>query len=243
MRYEPPTDPPPSQQQAQINRLLTLEPYLGLLIQQDGHYKDRLLYLLTLTTDKAKAEKVLEAQKKHRREESARVIEQALDRQQQKVNYQYSVNAQPVSGIVDDLEGELDLSNTALDDLSTLASQVSTIRSLNLKNTQVSDLSPLSDLTQLIHLNLTNTPVSDVSPLSGLTNLKFLSLSGTSVWDVSPLDKLTNLQELHLSRTRVTNVSPLAKLHQMKKLYLRGTPAENLNHLNFLVEQGLEVYR
>lgn len=42
-------------------------------------------------------------------------------------------------------------------------------------------------------LNLDLTNVSDVSPLSGLTNLSSLSLALTDVSDISPLVHLSNL--------------------------------------------------
>ena len=58
---------------------------------------------------------------------------------------------------------------------------------LDLRNTQVSDLSPLAGLTNLRYLYLSRTQVSDLRPLAGLTRLRYLYLSGTQVEDLSPL--------------------------------------------------------
>ncbi|MEM8643159.1 MAG: NACHT domain-containing protein, partial [Cyanobacteria bacterium P01_G01_bin.54] len=80
---------------------------------------------------------------------------------------------------------------------------------LSLSQTQVSDVSPLSTLTQLKNLYLDQTQVSDVLPLSALTQLEILSLSQTQVSDVSPLSALTQLEILSLSQTQVSDVSPL----------------------------------
>ena len=56
-------------------------------------------------------------------------------------------------------------------------STLTVLESLNLKYTQVHDLTPLSDLTVLKSLDLGYTQVSDLTPLSGLTALKSLDLS------------------------------------------------------------------
>ena len=58
---------------------------------------------------------------------------------------------------------------------------------------QISDVSPLTGLTNLKHLGLTKNQISDVSPLAGLTNLERLYLSGNEISDTSSLANLTNL--------------------------------------------------
>ena len=70
---------------------------------------------------------------------------------------------------------------------------------LHLGRNRVLDVSPLKDLTNLIHLDLhRNQIISDVSPLEDLTNLVWLSLRGNDISDVSPLKDLTNLTHLDL---------------------------------------------
>jgi len=95
---------------------------------------------------------------------------------------------------------------------------------VNLENSQVKDLSPLTGLTNLKKLWLGNTQVSDLSPLKGLTNLVFLYLSDTEVRDLSPLEDLTILNILFLSETQVTDLSPLEGLRNLEYLNLEGTP-------------------
>lgn len=57
----------------------------------------------------------------------------------------------------------------------------STVTFVGLHYTQVSDLSPLANLSDLETLSLIHTPVTDVSPLLTLTNLRLLWLDETAV--------------------------------------------------------------
>ena len=64
-----------------------------------------------------------------------------------------------------------------------------------LNGAQVSDLSPLRELTQLQVLYLLNdTQVSDLSPLRELIQLQVLYLQGTQVSDLTPLKKMKGVK-------------------------------------------------
>jgi len=52
----------------------------------------------------------------------------------------------------------------------------------------ITDISPLSNLTKLTSLDLSSNRIADVSSLAGLTNLKTLAISGNSIADFSLLD-------------------------------------------------------
>ena len=110
----------------------------------------------------------------------------------------------------------LDLRGTQVSDLSPLTDLIA-LTSLDLEHTQVSDVSPLAGLTALNSLGLNGTQVSDVSPLAGLTTLTSLVLVGTQVSDIAPLAGLTALTDLYLSGTQVSDLSPLLKLTQLEK--------------------------
>jgi Leucine-rich repeat (LRR) protein len=132
------------------------------------------------------------------------------------------------------------------------------LKILDLGDTQISDVSPLKNLTQLIRLDLDSTSVTDVSPLGGLiqletlylfenqvrnisslsrlTQLRKLYLSETQVTDLSALSQLTQLEELDMSRTQVTDLSALSQLTQLKKLYLSGTQVTDLSALSQLTQ-------
>jgi hypothetical protein len=118
-------------------------------------------------------------------------------------------------------------------DLSPLL-ELSGLQNLNLSGTQVLDLSPLSRLVHLQQLDLSVTRISDLSPLANLRGLQKLDLSETRISDISPLSNLRNLEILHLSGTLVSNLSSLFHLRCLQVLFLRDTQVSDLSPLSDL---------
>ncbi|MEM7534439.1 MAG: leucine-rich repeat domain-containing protein [Chloroflexota bacterium] len=118
---------------------------------------------------------------------------------------------------------------------------------LNLRSTQVSDVSALTGLHNLQQLDLSEAQVSDVSALAGLRNLRQLSLMKARVKDVSALAGLSNLQQLDLRYTHVRDVSALGRLSNLQQLDLRSTQVSDvsalaeLSNLQQLDLSGLQV--
>ena len=84
----------------------------------------------------------------------------------------------------------------------------------------VSDLSPLADLTVLKELYLVKNGISDVSPLVGLTDLTRLNLAENDVKDISPLAGLTALKWLKLTDNPITDFSPLGALAETTNILI-----------------------
>ena len=85
----------------------------------------------------------------------------------------------------------------------------------------ISNLSPLSNLTNLTFLDLTSNRISDISALSNLTNLTELHLGGNqTISDISALTNLTNLTRLNLWTNRISDISALARLTDLTYLAL-----------------------
>lgn len=103
----------------------------------------------------------------------------------------------------------------------------------------VSDLTPVTELTNQERLYLDGTAVSDLTPISRMETLKVLSLIGARVSDLSPVSAMTRLETLNLGGTLVTDLSPLRDLHGLKRLYLDVTPVMDLSPLSHL--EGLAV--
>ncbi len=101
------------------------------------------------------------------------------------------------------------------------------VRWVDLRNTQVSELSPLAELKSLEHLWLHNTQVSDLSPLAELKNLETLYLYNTPVSDLSPLAELKSLERLQLRNTPVSDLSPLVELKNLVLLSFDNTPVSD----------------
>jgi hypothetical protein len=53
-------------------------------------------------------------------------------------------------------------------------------------------------------LNLLNNQISDISPLAELTNLEWLNLGGNQISDISPLVGLVNLEQLFIHRNQIS---------------------------------------
>ncbi|EAD6939924.1 internalin, partial [Listeria monocytogenes] len=91
----------------------------------------------------------------------------------------------------------------------------------NIENNNISDLSPLSGLTNLNLFNIENNNISDLSPLSGLTNLSTLEINGNKISDLSPLSGAKNIinlkafdQEISLPEVNWSN--PLSITNSIK---------------------------
>ena len=73
-------------------------------------------------------------------------------------------------------------------------------------------------------LELHGHQITDLTPLAELTDLKTLGLGRNQVTDLTPLAKLIKLKTLWLPNNKITDLTPLAKLTKLKMLYLGGNP-------------------
>ncbi len=97
--------------------------------------------------------------------------------------------------------------------------------------TEFSDLSPLVGFTRLENLDLSETSVTDLSPLSSCSNLKVLRLNGCQVVDLTPLAGLTQLEELQICQTDVSDLSALASLKNLTWLRANYCPIQDISAL------------
>jgi Leucine-rich repeat (LRR) protein len=116
---------------------------------------------------------------------------------------------------------KLYLDGNGISDLTPL-SGLTELVALSLHDNQINDLGPLAELTNLKELQLYGNQIKDLTPLAGLTNLKMLFLSKNHIMDVTPLAGLTNLEELNLGKNQIIAVTPLAGLTNLNELRLDG---------------------
>ena len=133
----------------------------------------------------------------------------------------------------------LDISDNQISDVSPLK-DLTNLRRLDLDDLQISDVSPLKDLTNLTYLDLDGNQISDLSPLSTLRNLTELDLDGNEVSDLSPLSVLTNLIELDLHDNQISDVSPLSTLVNLTVLDLRNNQISDFSPLAGLITNLVE---
>ena len=111
------------------------------------------------------------------------------------------------------------------------------MRQLEINDCNISDLSGLSELTQLEWLTLVNNQISDISPLANLKGLEHLNLDANVIKDVSPLAKLTQLEVLYLENNQISDVSPLAGLTNLERLDLRNNAISDFSPLEGLPKE------
>ncbi|SDW46810.1 Leucine Rich repeat-containing protein [Albimonas donghaensis] len=125
-------------------------------------------------------------------------------------------------------DGKFPAPSQEIESLAPLA-EASDLRRLNLRDTGVTDLSPLARLPRLRVLDLGNNPqVADIAPVAVRTGLQTLNLSGTRVASIAPLVECTGLQSLDLNRTKVADIAPLAGCTGLRSLDLNFTQVADI---------------
>ena len=102
---------------------------------------------------------------------------------------------------------------------------------LNLRDTPMTDLTPLAELTKLDEVRLTNNQITDITPLVRSTKLKMLWLGDNHIVDVTSLAGLTNLEKLYLAENKISDLSPLAGLTNLTHLFLAENKISDLSPL------------
>jgi Leucine-rich repeat (LRR) protein len=104
---------------------------------------------------------------------------------------------------------------------------------------QVTDLSPLSNLTTLEKLNLRGTAITDCSPLRTLKALEILDLSQTGISSIDGIADLKKITNLDISDTHVHDITPISNFELIRELDCKHTPITDLQPLANLA--GLEI--
>lgn len=91
------------------------------------------------------------------------------------------------------------------------------ITELDLREKELSDLSPLTHFTGLQALNLAANRISDLSPLAALTGITQLNLSANEVLiDLLPIAGLVHMESLNIASNAITDISPLADMREIR---------------------------
>lgn len=94
------------------------------------------------------------------------------------------------------------------------------ITSLEIRNKEIRDISPLKELTRLKSLDLSGNEIIDLSPLKDLKSLIQLDLGNNQINDLSPLQDLTSLENLYIYQNLIQEISPLQNLNLLNHLNL-----------------------
>lgn len=124
----------------------------------------------------------------------------------------------------------LDLMNTSIWDLTPISGMTGMIE-LHLRGAEVDDLTPISDMTGMTILDLGNTQVSDLAPINGMTDMTTLYLDSTQVSDLMPISGMAGMTTLHLDNSQVSDLAPIQGLGKLAtspdlgRLMFHSTPA------------------
>lgn len=107
------------------------------------------------------------------------------------------------------------------------------LRKLTLLDCAVTDLAPVSSLSQLETLVITGASLSSahLKQIAQLSSLESLTLSGCGVSTIEALAGLTGLTYLDLSGNTIRNLSALRNMTALKELYLRSNALISLTDL------------
>ena len=132
------------------------------------------------------------------------------------------------------IEGKGFVNSNAVSDLQPL-SGLTNLNTLYLHSNNISDISALSALTNLNTLRLQDNNISDISALSTLTNLTSLDLSRNNISDISALSTLINLYtSLLLSSNNISDISALSALTNLNTLWLQDNNISDISALSTL---------
>ena len=119
-----------------------------------------------------------------------------------------------------------------ISDITPLANLTNLTGLLILGENQISDISSLANLTGLTGLGLYQNQISDITPLAGLTGLTQLHISQNQISDITPLAGLTSLQELHLISNPISgDLAPIANLTALTRLSLHSDQISDISPL------------
>ncbi|ECL0065261.1 hypothetical protein FJR50_03515, partial [Listeria monocytogenes] len=131
----------------------------------------------------------------------------------------------------------LDLSSNEITDISPLMN-LTEVPQIIMKRNKISDISPLenANLPNAKDVYFDDNQISDLSPLGNLGNANLssslkLSFNGNSnISDLSPLANMSNLTDLGVQNTKVSDISPLENLN-LVELNIGGTKVSDLSPL------------
>lgn len=120
--------------------------------------------------------------------------------------------------------------------------ELSSYRSLYLDKSGISNLLPLSSLTNLTRLNLTKNQIVDIKPLEKLTKITELGISDNRISDISPLRNMKDLTTLSAKRNQISDVRPLQTLIKLQYLFLDGNKITDIMPLRSLKNLGFASF-
>lgn len=128
----------------------------------------------------------------------------------------------------------LDISGTdSLLDLSAMEA-MRALKYVNLSNTQITELGPISNVTFLEYLDVSNTPTSDIQFIKYSDRLKYLDISETKITNIDELVNLKSLRSVKAEKTPILSFATLNEFDSLKSLYISQSGFNNTENIKEL---------
>ncbi|MCA9252607.1 MAG: leucine-rich repeat domain-containing protein [Phycisphaerales bacterium] len=113
------------------------------------------------------------------------------------------------------------------------------MKSLDIRQTDVTSLAPLASMSGLLSINAHASAVTDISGLAGKPQMNTVILSSTHVSDISALADAESLETLDLEFADVEDISALANKPSLRTLDLSGNNVKDVSPLRESTELTL----
>ena len=99
---------------------------------------------------------------------------------------------------------------------------------------QITDFSPIKDMTELRELTIYGNEISDLNDLKNLTNLEHLYIGNTGITDISIVEKMIDLIDFDAQNNKISNIDILANLKDLETLNLSNNNISDIKSLSNL---------
>ncbi|MGG1167847.1 leucine-rich repeat domain-containing protein [Bacillus mycoides] len=108
------------------------------------------------------------------------------------------------------------------------------LEKLTLRESNVTDISVISELRHLKYLDLSSNPIESIQPVSKLENLDMLFLRDNKIADLTPLSQMKKIKTLDLIGNNIKDLTPLFTVSSLKEVYLANNQISNLSGIEKL---------
>ncbi len=105
------------------------------------------------------------------------------------------------------------------------------VREIAFSCNQITDVTPLFELTSLEWLTLNCNPIRSIEGIETLQNLRMIDLSNTQISDITPLFKIHSLDSIDVSNTNVRSIDGIENMPHLLDLRIGGTYVADISAL------------
>lgn len=115
-------------------------------------------------------------------------------------------------------------------------SELSDLRYLDCSGTKVSDINPIRNLNKIKELNISDTYVADISNLKYANGVQIFKADNLNLSDISIVSFYKDLNNLSVANTNVDDISSLSRCTNLSSLNISGTQVSDISPLKDLLK-------